>query len=117
MSKVKRGKTGAFNVQIWVRLGRLFIVRMEKDGPFISTYLPPVMILRDMTSVYSVGSGLCSIMSHNSSLLVQSQGRGTRPDNVVRPCGAQSGTNSMYVCHISQYHDTYLLILCSSKEH
>jgi hypothetical protein len=38
MSKMKRGKIGAFNVQGWVRLGRLFIVRMEQDGLFI--YLP-----------------------------------------------------------------------------
>jgi hypothetical protein len=40
------------------------------------------MILRDMTSVYTIGSGLCSIRSHNSSLFGRSP----------RACGTRSDT-------------------------
>jgi hypothetical protein len=55
-------------------------------------YIKYVMILRDMTSVYTIGSGLCSIRSYNSSLFGRSpRTYGTRSDKILllRPNGTR----------------------------
>jgi hypothetical protein len=46
------------------------------------------MILRDMTGIYTIGSGLCSIRLHNSSLLGDPKGRAEPGLTLIQTRGA-----------------------------